>query len=281
MPAAWAGHTSERLRLNLWSTHLTPTEAKLLGMENETHSVRGSVDVDSLERIVPDALQDDGATGQETLELHVSRYEFAARFVRPGRLLDMACGVGYGTEILKRKSAAQVTALGVDISPDVVDYASKNFATEGLSYRQGDAMNFDDAEEFDTIVSLETIEHLPKPGEFIKHVYSLLKPSGILIASVPTTPSVDANPYHLHDFTERSLRRLFLDLSLTEVDCYRQIQRFNPIPLLGGKEARSKQIRKGLLRYYATHPASFSKRIYSTLRFGFTNHYLTVVWKKS
>ena len=56
--------------------------------------------VDSLERLVPEQLKPHEVTGQLTLQLHMERYEFAATQSQPGRILDIACGVGYGTEIL-------------------------------------------------------------------------------------------------------------------------------------------------------------------------------------
>ena len=52
------------------------------------------LDADSLERLVPAELRAGDTTGQETLELHVERYEFAARQLAPGRVLDCACGPG-------------------------------------------------------------------------------------------------------------------------------------------------------------------------------------------
>ena len=55
------------------------------------------LDAESLERIVPDELRAGERTGEETLRLSLERYEFAARVLRPGRVLDLACGVGYGT----------------------------------------------------------------------------------------------------------------------------------------------------------------------------------------
>ena len=55
---------------------------------------------DSLERLVPDTLDPDDATGRATFELHLERYRFASGHLRPGRALDLACGVGYGTALL-------------------------------------------------------------------------------------------------------------------------------------------------------------------------------------
>jgi hypothetical protein len=57
------------------------------------------IDATSLERIVPDDLHADETTGGETLRLHWERYQFAKEHLVPGSVLDMACGVGYGTAI--------------------------------------------------------------------------------------------------------------------------------------------------------------------------------------
>jgi hypothetical protein len=100
-----------------------------------------------------------------------------------------------------------------------------------------------------------------------------------LVGSVPTTPSVDANPYHLHDFTERSFKKIFLECGLVEVDVLRQIQRFNPLRLLSGQERRSRTLRRNVLTHYLRNPQSLGRRIVSTLRHGFTNRYITVAWE--
>lgn len=232
----------------------------------------------TLERLVPEYVESGDATGQATLSLHVARYAFAAEHVRAGRLLDMACGVGYGTRILTDGSQANVTALGVDISEAAIDYAKENYGNEKTRYQVADATEFTDPEGFDTIVSLETIEHLPQPDEFVERLVRLLQPGGVVIGSVPTTPSVDANPYHCNDFTERSFRRMFERHGLREVACLRQVQPFNPFPLLSRKERRTKDLRTSLPRYYLAHPKSMAARLLSTIRFGFSNRYLVGVW---
>lgn len=237
------------------------------------------VTIDTIERIVPDHMRDDEVTGRETLELHLERYRFAVRHIRPGRLLDIACGVGYGTALLAVAAQGWATAIGVDISSEAIAYARHRYGAHVLQFVEADAMTFADSSGFDTIVSIETIEHLREPRKFIQRLATLLRPSGILVGSVPTTPSVDANPYHLHDFTERSFKNMFLECGLVEVDVLRQIQRFNPRRLLGGKEKRSHTLRKNLLKYYLMNPHSLGRRITSTLRYGFTNRYITIAWR--
>ena len=67
---------------------------------------------------------------------------------------------------------------------------------------------------------------------------TLLKPGGMFIGSVPTTPTVDANPHHLHDFTEASFRQLLATHQVQEKASFQQTQSFNPITVLSRKESR-------------------------------------------
>jgi SAM-dependent methyltransferase len=238
-----------------------------------------NINTSTLEHVIPEYVHPDDVTGLETLSLHLDRYEFAAQYIRPGRLLDIACGVGYGTRLLIDRSHVDITAIGVDISEETISYAKEKYSTERIHYVVGDATHFTDPGGFDMIVSLETIEHLPQPGSFVTHLMRLLRPGGILIGSAPTTPSMDANPYHLHDFTERSFRRIFERHRLEEVSCLRQVQSFKVISLLTRKEARAKDMRRNLPSYYLSHPGSLMRRIFSTFRYGFTNHYITIAWQ--
>jgi 2-polyprenyl-3-methyl-5-hydroxy-6-metoxy-1,4-benzoquinol methylase len=235
-------------------------------------------DSDTLERLVPDLVESGEVTGDETLELHLERYRFAARHGRPGRLLDLACGVGYGTRLLTDARGDVEAAVGVDLSQEAIAYAEMRYGNERTRYVQADALSFRDPQGFDTIVTLETIEHLPQPSRFIGHLASLLRPGGVIIASVPTTPSADANPHHLHDFTERSFAGLFSTHGFEARQHLRQVQRYGLSTLAKESETRTHAIRAQLGRYYLRHPGALAKRVVATLRYGLANHYSTVVW---
>jgi SAM-dependent methyltransferase len=239
-----------------------------------------SLNSNSLERLVPDHLSPGDVTGRETLELHLERYRFAAGYARAGRLLDIACGVGYGTRLLRDENQQTRLALGVDLCEESVAYARERYGCDGVEFRVGDAMQFEDPEGFDTIVSLETVEHLPHPAKLIDHLVSLLRPNGVLVASVPTTPSADVNPHHLNDFTERSFRRLVAQQPLEERACLRQVQPFDVTRILRRSEARLAELRPNLLRYYAIHPGAALRRLASTMRSGFANCYITIAWQR-
>jgi hypothetical protein len=101
----------------------------------------------------------------------------------------------------------------------------------------------------------------------------------VLVGSVPTTPSVDANPHHLHDFSERSFRRLFAGFGLVELDALVQDQPFRLGSVLRRSEARLADVRENLPAWYLAHPSAFLRRIAATLRFGFRNRYLTLAWR--
>lgn len=238
------------------------------------------IETDSLERLVPDDVAPGEVTGQETLELHLARYEFAALHARPGRLLDIACGVGYGTRLLSDKAVQVDSALGVDLANEAIEYARGRYANAKTRYEQGDALRFRDERGFETVVSLETIEHVPDPRALVRHLAGLVRPGGVLIASVPTTPSVDFNAHHLHDFTERSFRGLIGENRLVERAAFEQVQRVNPLAVLTKSEARMKETRPNILGYYARHPGSLVRRVGATVRYGFCNRYLTLVAEK-
>ena len=166
-----------------------------------------SDEASTIERIVPESVSPGDATGQATLEFHLQRYRFAATHLRPGRLLDIACGVGYGTRLLAVEGDGVTEAVGVDVAEDAIDHASRHYALPTVRFLQHDAMTFHDESGFHSIVSLETFEHIRDPDALLARLGGLLLPGGVIIASVPTTPSVDVNPYHLGDFTERSFSR--------------------------------------------------------------------------
>lgn len=234
----------------------------------------------SLERLIPDQLDAEDATGQEALRIGLERYAFAARHALPGRLIDCACGVGYGTHHLVEAAPQVEAAIGLDLSRSTIEYARERYGHPRIEFRQGNALGPIEGAPFDTVVSIETIEHLLDPQAFVARMAKLVRPGGLFIASVPTTPSVDANPYHLHDFTPRSFRRLFTPHGLVEVDAFEQDQPFSPVAVATRSEARMADLRPNLPAYYAAHPGALMRRVWSTLRHGFKNRYATVVWQR-
>ncbi len=239
-----------------------------------------SLDVDALERLVPDAVREKDATGADSLRLSVERYEFAANHIEGDQVLDIACGSGYGTRLLAdRGDAAGRVVTGVDLSEAAIEYATGRYGNENTCFIAGDGMAFGDRGGFDAVVSIETIEHVPDAHGFMERLISLVRPGGLLVASVPVTPSVDGNPHHLHDFTARSFRQPFLEHGMFELDSLEQIQSFGLFSVLTRSEARMKDVRPNLARYYLRNPRAFARRCLSTAQHGLVNKYLTIAWR--
>ena len=119
------------------------------------------------ERLVPDQIADDPAS-QHILQIHLGRYKTAACYAKDKRILDIACGTGYGCQMLRLAGALSV--VGVDLSSSAIAYAKQNYQLSGVEFICGNAQTFEWSEPFDLVVSLETLEHLPHPDKFLKRV---------------------------------------------------------------------------------------------------------------
>ncbi|HET8898001.1 MAG TPA: class I SAM-dependent methyltransferase [Rhodanobacteraceae bacterium] len=116
---------------------------------------------------------------------HWHRYAFARALAAGKRVLDAACGEGYGSALLA-EVAAEVT--GVDISADAITHATARYGSaRGLSFRQGDATALDElpSASFDLITSFETLEHLSAQDAMLAGFARLLAPGGVLLVSSP------------------------------------------------------------------------------------------------
>lgn len=157
------------------------------------------------ERMIPDYNQ--GSLGYVE---HFSRYFFAEQFVKDKIILDIACGVGYGSLYLREKGAKIV--YGVDISQDAIDYAKSKYYKNGIEFKVGNAENIPlENSMFDIIVSFETIEHLKDEKRFLQEVKRVLKKNGLAIFSTPNALVYPkGNMYHTREFTTEDLNKLLL-----------------------------------------------------------------------
>lgn len=149
-------------------------------------------------------------------DAHVARYEWARQFVRPGdRVLDAACGLGYGTALLTDATLAE-SVCGMDADPWAVAYACEHYgaARSRLSFDVCDLATLDGhpPASYDLVVSFETLEHLEDPARFVEACRRLLTPGGRMLCSVPNQwvdeTGRDPNPFHLHVFDRPRLESL-------------------------------------------------------------------------
>ncbi len=137
---------------------------------------------------------------------HWHRYAFAAPLVAGRRVLDAACGEGYGSHLLARHAAE---VIGVDISVAAVAHARSRYAeASNLSFEQGDASDlaFDDA-RFDVVVSFETLEHLTAHEQLLAGFARVLGDDGLLLISSPDKRTYSEQAGFRNEFHVRELYR--------------------------------------------------------------------------
>lgn len=170
--------------------------------------------MDSTERYAP--WSDDLCTGYE----HIHRYALAQAYVKNKRVLDLACGEGYGSFLLS-ETAAQVT--GIDIDEESIRRAAKVYRKDHLSFRVGSvtALPIQGKSQIDVVVCFETLEHILDQQLFLNEVKRLLTTEGLLIVSTPNKPVYSEggtmhNPFHLKELDfpdfEKLLRKYFRHL---------------------------------------------------------------------
>ncbi|MBN1676242.1 MAG: class I SAM-dependent methyltransferase [Kiritimatiellae bacterium] len=140
-------------------------------------------------------------------EFHKARYRFAGGFAADRAVLDIACGTGYGSDILLREGKA-AAVYGVDIDPRTIEYAGRVYARDGLVFREGTILDIPFADGFfDLVVSFETIEHVADEERQLQEVRRVLKPGGQYVLSTPNDWGVgEVAPFHVRSYTLASLR---------------------------------------------------------------------------
>jgi SAM-dependent methyltransferase len=155
-----------------------------------------------------------GVSGQIAYE-HCHRYAFARRFVVGARVLDAACGEGYGSALLADVAASVV---GIDVEAQVDADASVRYAAKhrNLSFERASVTDLplDDA-CIDAIVSFETIEHIGADDQrlMLAEFARVLVPGGRLILSSPNRPEYSdargyVNPFHVKELDREELSEL-------------------------------------------------------------------------
>jgi 2-polyprenyl-3-methyl-5-hydroxy-6-metoxy-1,4-benzoquinol methylase len=156
-------------------------------------------------------------TGERTLpdvpeenywfQRHLVVYEWIRPKVAGQNVVDMACGEGYGSDVLARSAASVV---GVDANPEAHEHASARYTRPGLRFARDMIQTFD--EPCDAIVFLQTIEHVQDPGELLEHFKRISDVAYISTPNVLTLAPKGAersgNPWHVHEYRAAEFRAL-------------------------------------------------------------------------
>src|SRR6187402_2451592 len=141
---------------------------------------------------------------------HLVVYEWIAERVKGKRAVDMACGEGYGSDVL---ASAAASVVGVDANPEAHDHARLRYPRANLRFERDLVESF--SEPCDAVVFLQTIEHVQDPGAILQHFKSMLSPGGVAYVSTPNLltlapPGVEKsdNPWHVKEYRAEEFRAL-------------------------------------------------------------------------
>ena len=173
-----------------------------------------------VQRDQPEGVPPLSLTGERTLpdvpeenywfRRHLAVYEWIAARVRGRSVIDMACGEGYGSDVLAG-SASRV--VGVDANPDAFEHARLRYVRGNLSFVRDLVDGY--SEPAEAVVFLQTIEHIEDPGATLDHFRSITGESGTVFLSTPNVLTLapkgaarSDNPWHVHEYRQEEFRAL-------------------------------------------------------------------------
>jgi SAM-dependent methyltransferase len=141
---------------------------------------------------------------------HLAVYHWIAERCAGLDVVDMACGEGYGTDVLARR-AAKVT--GVDANPEAHEHARLKYPRPGVRFVRDMVETF--SEPCDAVVFLQTIEHVRDPKAVLDHFGRMLRPGGAAYVSTPNVLTLaprgaekSGNPWHMREYRANEFREL-------------------------------------------------------------------------
>jgi SAM-dependent methyltransferase len=138
---------------------------------------------------------------------HVAVYDWIAERCAGKRVVDLACGEGYGSDLLARRAAE---VIGVDANPEAFEHARARYRRPNLSFERGLVEQFD--QRVDVVVFLQTIEHIHEPAGVLERIARLASvayistPNRLTLA--PPGAQKSDNPWHLREYDQREYREL-------------------------------------------------------------------------
>ena len=218
--------------------------------------------VEYLQQNQPEGVPPLALTGERTLpdvpeenywfQRHLVVYEWIAARVGGLDVVDMACGEGYGADVLAR-TARSVT--GVDANPEAHEHARLKYPR--ATFKRDLVETY--AGECDAITFLQTIEHVQDAPAVLEHFRSILRPGGVAYVSTPNVLTLapkgaerSGNPWHVHEYKPQE----YLDLCRSV---------FEHVEMLGVFHARKLRVHELAIRngWDSLHPRlRITKRFY-------------------
>jgi len=147
---------------------------------------------------------------------HVAVYEWIAERCAGLRVADLACGEGYGSDLLAARASE---VIGVDANPEAFEHARARYRRENLRFERGLVEDFD--EPVDAIVFLQTIEHIHEPDRLLQRIAAMAPAAYIStpnrLTLAPPGAEKSDNPWHLREYDVAEYREL-LEPHFAEVE---------------------------------------------------------------
>lgn len=220
----------------------------------------------------PDGVPPLELTGERTLpdlpeenywyRRHLVVYDWIARRVDAKRVIDMACGEGYGTAVLAQ-TASHVT--GIDANPEAFAHAAAKYSNDRVEIVRDLIETYRPGEKADAVSFLQTIEHVQDPAGVLRHFASLLNPGGKVYVSTPNLLTLapegaekSENPWHVKEYKPDEFRELcqevFTDVTIYGVFHAKKL-RVHELALRSGWDRVHKGLRISKLFYDRFTPA--------------------------
>ncbi len=149
---------------------------------------------------------------------HLVVYEWIGARVAGLSVADLACGEGYGSDVLARTAAEVV---GVDANPQAHEHAKLRYPVANLRFERNLVETY--TGPCDAIVFCQTIEHIEDPESLLDGfaraapVSYITTPNRLTLA--PAGAQKSDNPWHLREYTAAEYREL-LGASFADVELY-------------------------------------------------------------
>lgn len=202
------------------------------------------------ERIVPQSNACEPNFASRMYQEHIARYLFAAQLTRGKSVIDIGCGVGYGSQRLAQLGAKSVYAF--DLSDDAVQHAKLHYSHPKLKFEVGNAETFSVKSKFDVAVCFELIEHVRHADKVLERIKLALKPDGVLIMSTPRALERFRTHFHEHEFSYEEYHQLIANY-FPNVDFYVENNHFSSLITKG--QPRDVSIIECLKDQFSPHDA--------------------------
>ncbi len=156
-------------------------------------------------------LVDDPAVSADVVAEHLQRYALALPLARGRRVVDIACGEGYGSHLL---ATVATEVFGFDADAAALRHAARKYARPNLRFGPAVCPQIPLPDQaVDLVVSFETLEHFTEHEAFLAEIRRVLAPGGLLLISTPdqtlyTAPGAAGNPFHRRELTREAFAAL-------------------------------------------------------------------------